>query len=107
MPREWGRRPLPSKGAPLWAPPETGAGTAALPARDTVKVVTEGTVRQTLDRETIWLTQTPQAFRASLLREVHERARRAGVRATDDAALVEAFGGTVRGAGGGVVDLKG
>ena len=90
----------------LRAARETGAATAALPARDTVKVVTEGTVRQTLDRETIWLTQTPQAFRASLLREVHERARRAGVRATDDAALVEAFGGTVRVAEGEVLNLK-
>ncbi len=90
----------------LQAAHETGAATAALPARDTVKVVTEGVVRQTLDRETIWLTQTPQAFRASLLRAAHERAARQGVRATDDAALVEAFGGTVRVAEGEVLNLK-
>ena len=90
----------------LQAARETGAATAALPARDTVKVVTEGVVRQTLDRETIWLTQTPQAFRASLLRAAHERAARQGVRATDDAALVEAFGGTVRVAEGEVLNLK-
>ncbi len=90
----------------LQAARETGAATAALPARDTVKVVTEGVVRQTLDRETIWLTQTPQAFRASLLRAAHDRAAREGVRATDDAALVEAFGGTVRVAKGEVLNLK-
>ncbi len=90
----------------LRAARETGAATAALPARDTVKLVTDGTVRQTLDRESIWLTQTPQAFRATLLREVHERARREGIRATDDAALVEAYGGVVRVAEGEVLNLK-
>ena len=84
----------------------SGAATAALAARDTVKVASAGVVRQTLDRDTIWLTQTPQAFRAALLREAHARARRDGVRATDDAALVEAMGVAVRIVEGEVLNLK-
>ncbi|MBI3975888.1 MAG: 2-C-methyl-D-erythritol 4-phosphate cytidylyltransferase, partial [Armatimonadetes bacterium] len=80
----------------LLAARETGAATAGVGARDTVKVAAGGRVDRTLDRESIWLTQTPQAFRASLLREAHARARARGGRATDDAALVEAMGGTVR-----------
>jgi 2-C-methyl-D-erythritol 4-phosphate cytidylyltransferase len=74
-----------------------GAAIAALPARDTVKLVsTEGIVTDTLDRRTIWLAQTPQVFRASLLRQAYERARRDVYVGTDDAALVERIGGVIR-----------
>jgi 2-C-methyl-D-erythritol 4-phosphate cytidylyltransferase len=48
-------------------------------------------VAETLDRSTLVAVQTPQAFRADILRDAH--AGSAG--ATDDAALVEAIGGTV------------
>lgn len=92
-------RPLVSAGLVrrvLEAARETGAATAALPARDTVKLVGAGMVTETLDRERIWLAQTPQAFRRALLRDAHERARREGLRATDDATLVEAVGAPVR-----------
>lgn len=90
----------------LHAARPSGAATAAIAARDTVKVASAGVVRQTLDRDTIWLTQTPQAFRAALLREAHDRARRDGVRATDDAALVETMGVAVRIVEGEVLNLK-
>lgn len=76
---------------------ECGAAFAALRATDTVKEVGEdGIVARTLDRPAIWLAQTPQAFRKELLVKAHERARRDGVRATDDAALVERLGVPVR-----------
>ncbi len=90
----------------LAAAAETGAATAALPSRDTLKEVAGGVVRRTLDRERIWQVQTPQAFRAALLRAAHERARREGLRATDDAALVEAAGGVVRVVEGEALNLK-
>jgi 2-C-methyl-D-erythritol 4-phosphate cytidylyltransferase len=73
-----------------------GAAIVALPVRDTVKVAADHTITQTLDRQHIWLAQTPQAFRAAVLREAYVQARRAGVVATDDAALIERLGGTVR-----------
>jgi 2-C-methyl-D-erythritol 4-phosphate cytidylyltransferase len=48
-------------------------------------------VVSTPDRSTLVAVQTPQAFRASALRAAHDQAGSA----TDDAALVEAFGGRV------------
>ena len=67
---------------------------AAIPAvavTDTIKEVTGDGGLLTLDRSRLVAVQTPQAFRAQLLRRVHER----GAEATDDAALVEAAGGRV------------
>jgi 2-C-methyl-D-erythritol 4-phosphate cytidylyltransferase len=70
-----------------------GAAILAVPARDTVKLVDDtATITATLDRRTVWLAQTPQAFRAALLRRALEAARLTGFQATDDAALVERLG---------------
>lgn len=78
----------------LAATRETGAAICAVPLSDTLKQVREsGEVERTLEREGLWLVQTPQIFRYDLLLEAH---RRATVEATDDAALVEAIGGHVR-----------
>ncbi|MGH8979432.1 MAG: 2-C-methyl-D-erythritol 4-phosphate cytidylyltransferase [Acidimicrobiales bacterium] len=65
----------------------------ALPVVDTLKRLgPDGvTVAGTVDRSGLVAVQTPQAFRASVLREAHA----AGGDATDDAALVESVGGTV------------
>ena len=70
---------------------EAGAD-AAIPAiavSDTIKVVdAEGAVVATPDRATLVAVQTPQAFRADVLRKAHAL----GSEGTDDAALVEAIG---------------
>ncbi len=59
---------------------------------DTIKQVdTEGRVVHTPPRSELTAVQTPQAFRARVLRAAHATAGDA----TDDAALVEAHGGTV------------
>ena len=58
---------------------------------DTVKVVEDGTVVETLDRARLVAVQTPQAFAAPTLRRAHE----GGGEGTDDASLVEAIGGRV------------
>ena len=59
---------------------------------DTVKVVDPaGIVVSTPDRSTLRAVQTPQAFRAGVLRAAHA----GGADGTDDAALVEAMGGVV------------
>jgi 2-C-methyl-D-erythritol 4-phosphate cytidylyltransferase len=82
-----------------------GAGGAVpgVPVSDTIKVV-DGTqsVTATLDRAALVAVQTPQAFDAALLRRAHA----AGVEATDDAALVEALGATVRVVPGETRNLK-
>jgi 2-C-methyl-D-erythritol 4-phosphate cytidylyltransferase len=73
-----------------------GAAICALPIAETVKRVTDGLVEATVDRTGLWAVQTPQAFRAALLREAHEKARRDGVVGTDEAMLVERMGHPVR-----------
>jgi 2-C-methyl-D-erythritol 4-phosphate cytidylyltransferase len=71
---------------------EVGAALLAAPATDTVKEVQDCRVVNTLDRRRVYLVQTPQAFRADIILAAHQRARAQGLRATDDAALVEQCG---------------
>jgi len=73
-----------------------GAAICALPIAETVKRVRGGVVETTLDRAGLWAVQTPQAFRSTVLREAHDKARRDGVVGTDDAMLVERLGQAVR-----------
>jgi 2-C-methyl-D-erythritol 4-phosphate cytidylyltransferase/2-C-methyl-D-erythritol 2,4-cyclodiphosphate synthase len=78
---------------------EHGAAIAAVPASDTVKRVTADTASQriveTIPRETIYMAQTPQAFRRDVLSDA-VRLGRSGVEATDEAALAEKAGHVVR-----------
>ena len=64
----------------------------AVPAKDTIKLVSEGVVTDTPPRERMWLAQTPQAFRYGITRDPHERAAADGYLGTDDASLVERLG---------------
>jgi 2-C-methyl-D-erythritol 4-phosphate cytidylyltransferase len=82
--------------AVVGAAAEAGAAICAMPITETVKRVRQDVVETTLDRSELWAVQTPQAFRAALLREAHEKARRDGVVCTDDAMLVERLGHPVR-----------
>lgn len=83
-----------------------GAALLALPIVETVKEVEDERVIGTLERRRLYLAQTPQAFRASLLRAAYERALREGIMATDDAALVERCGWPVVIVEGSVRNLK-
>ncbi|MBB5745606.1 bifunctional 2-C-methyl-D-erythritol 4-phosphate cytidylyltransferase/2-C-methyl-D-erythritol 2,4-cyclodiphosphate synthase [Brevundimonas variabilis] len=66
----------------------------ALPVADTLKRATHGTIRGTVDRGDLFRAQTPQAFRADRLLAAYA-AWPTGQAPTDDAAVVEADGGTV------------
>lgn len=70
----------------------TGAVVAAVPVKDTIKLVDGGAVAETPDRSRLWAAQTPQVFRCALLLEAHRKARQDGFVGTDDAALVERLG---------------
>ena len=109
---------------------ESGAAIAALQARDTVKegelVVRQArhergekplilssskderrwTVKSTLARETIFLAQTPQAFRREVLAAALALAARANVHATDEAALAERAGHAVQLVDGEATNIK-
>jgi 2-C-methyl-D-erythritol 4-phosphate cytidylyltransferase len=73
-----------------------------LPVSDTVKEVRGNVVLATLDRSSLVIVQTPQAFRARVLRDAHA----SGGDDTDDAALVEAAGGRVVVVRGDAVNTK-
>jgi len=74
-----------------------GAAVVGVPVKDTVKRVdNDGFVVSTLLREELWVVQTPQTFQYGLIREAHEKALRDGFQGTDDAALVERLGCSVK-----------
>ena len=69
---------------------EYGAAVPAVPVKDTIKLAAaDMTVEDTPPRNRLWAAQTPQAFRADVLRNAHARVSED---ATDDAAMVEAIG---------------
>ena len=72
------------------------AAIAAARVTDTVKECEGSTVLRTLDRSRLWAVQTPQAFRREALERALDQDDEIVGAATDDAALVEALGGTVR-----------
>jgi 2-C-methyl-D-erythritol 4-phosphate cytidylyltransferase len=73
----------------------TGAAVVAVPVKDTIKEVAAGLVLGTPERARLWQVQTPQGFRAELLRRAHQQALSDGFLGTDDAALVEHLGEAV------------
>jgi len=77
---------------------ETLAGVVVgRPSYDTLKIVDDdGIVAGTVDRDLFWTAQTPQVFRAGVLRSAYQRSATDGVLGTDDASLVERCDGTVR-----------
>ena len=68
---------------------ETGAAIVGIVPVDTVKQVHLNKVRQTLTRERLILTQTPQVFRYDLLKKAFEKAREDQFTGTDESSLVE------------------
>ena len=76
---------------------EFGACITGIPAFDTVKQVNaENEIVQTHKRDSLWLAQTPQAFRAKLIIKAHETAKQDRFIGTDDASLVERLGQAVK-----------
>jgi 2-C-methyl-D-erythritol 4-phosphate cytidylyltransferase len=76
---------------------QTGASVLAIPAYETVKRSdASGCIEATLEREKLWLVQTPQTFRYDLILKAHRQALRDGFQATDDAVLVERIGHPVK-----------
>jgi 2-C-methyl-D-erythritol 4-phosphate cytidylyltransferase/2-C-methyl-D-erythritol 2,4-cyclodiphosphate synthase len=84
----------------------SGGAIAAVPASDTVKrVMAGGAIAETIPRDAVYLAQTPQAFRRSVLADAVAIGR-SGVEATDEAALAERAGHTVRVVSGDPANVK-
>lgn len=71
---------------------EKGAAIAGVRAKDTMKIVEHGLIKETVDRDSLWMIQTPQAFRFDLLAEAEDVAEKVGFLGTDEAMLVERLG---------------
>ena len=72
-----------------------GAAVLAVPVKDTVKQVRAGTVEQTLQRSSLWAAQTPQCYRAEVLRRALDKFGYLQD-ATDESQLVERLGVSVK-----------
>ncbi len=68
---------------------DTGAAIIGVPAKDTMKTVRENVVLATVERSSLWVVQTPQAFRFSILFRAYEQAEKDAFIGTDDSSLVE------------------
>lgn len=72
---------------------ELGACVIGVPLKDTIKVVDDAdVVHHTPNRALLWAAQTPQCFKAKLLKEGYEYAIAEGILGTDDSSLVEKKG---------------
>ncbi len=86
---------------------EYGAVVPVIGLSDTVKVVGEDEmIVDTPPRGNLRLVQTPQVFRADLIRQAYAEAAISGAQATDDASLVELLGKSVKTVEGEATNLK-
>ena len=71
-----------------------GSCLVAKPAVDTIKIAKDGRVQQTIDRNTVWMAQTPQAASIALLKKLYGRiaAEPLDFTPTDEASILEYFG---------------
>lgn len=60
-----------------------------VPVKDTMKVIEDGRVKETLNRSVLWQAQTPQAFDTHLILSCYRKAMMQGIQATDDTQIVE------------------
>ena len=67
-----------------------------IPSKDTVKFSENGFVKETLDREKIWLAQTPQCFHKNKLLQAVYYAETENLTGTDESALMEAMGFSIK-----------
>lgn len=84
-----------------------GSSVVGMPVKDTIKRVDSlGFVTDTPERNSMWMVQTPQTFKYSVIVEAHQRAQKMRLIATDDAALVEKMGKPVKMVEGSYMNIK-
>ena len=81
---------------------EYGTAVVAMPSKDTVKIADDNQcAKETPDRRTVWMMQTPQVFSFELIKDAYQKLAEAdekltelGIVITDDAMVVEMFENT-------------
>lgn len=72
-----------------------GAAVIGVKAKDTIKVVHDQFVTETLERQYLWQVQTPQGATYGVLKQAYDMAQAEGIISTDDASLLEHAGQSV------------
>lgn len=67
----------------------------AVPVKDTIKEAEDGIIKKTLKRGSLWAVQTPQIFPYNKMIRAYEKAMQEGFYSTDEAALIEKYGGKI------------
>ena len=75
---------------------KSGAAILGVPVKDTIKMVSDGLVDRTPNRDSLWAIQTPQVFKKHILEAAYENAREKNILGTDDSSFVEALGREVK-----------
>lgn len=70
---------------------EYGCAIPGVKVKDTIKVIEDETVKETLPREILVAVQTPQACLTDLLKSAHEKAKEEDYLGTDEASLIEKY----------------
>lgn len=71
---------------------ECGAAIVGVKAKDTMKLAPTGTVQETVNRDHLWIVQTPQAFRYEVFKKASDQAKEDDFLGTDESMLVERIG---------------
>ena len=88
------------------ADPGVSGVVLGVPPKDTIKEAEGGFIRKTLARDSLRAVQTPQVFPYEVIAGAYEKARQEGYYSTDDAALVERYGGRIKVIPGSYLNIK-
>jgi 2-C-methyl-D-erythritol 4-phosphate cytidylyltransferase len=84
----------------------TGAAVLAVPVHDTLKKVSGSIIAHTLNRDSVWLVQTPQVFKKELIFNAYQQAFFNCITATDDSELIEYLGYPIHVVAGSLTNIK-
>ena len=84
----------------------TGAAVLAVPVHDTLKKVSGNIIAHTLNRDSVWLVQTPQVFKKELIFNAYQQAFFNCITATDDSELIEYLGHPIHVVAGSRANIK-
>lgn len=93
-----GARPLVTEAVildSLWAAYRHAAAAPAIAVKDTIKIASDSFVASTPDRSSLFAVQTPQVFRAEIIRAALTKAAESGSTVTDDCSAAEAIGAKI------------
>jgi len=67
-----------------------------VPVKDTIKEAESGIIKRTIKRDSLWAIQTPQVFPYMKISTAYKKSNKEGFYSTDDAALIERYGGKIK-----------